>query len=145
MRYTILLLIFMLSTAVYAGELDYEAGRAAIKVRPQYKASLRPSGSSTGISSLDQHLARLGVRSVKPRFKTSGKHSSPVDLSLILEISFPPKSDPIGICNSLSRNEAILWAEPIWFLPHLGRTGRPLLSPHGLSGCDADRCRVEHP
>jgi hypothetical protein len=115
MRYTILLLIFMLSTAVYAGELDYEAGRAAIKVRPQYKASLRPSGSSTGISSLDQHLARLGVRSVKPRFKTSGKHSSPVDLSLILEISFPPKSDPIGICNSLSRNEAILWAEPIWF------------------------------
>lgn len=115
MRFCCLITILLLAISLGAQDTGYEPGRACLKVDPQYKAMLHPSGISTGIPGLDEHLARLGVTSVKPRFAANAKHPGSADISLILEISFSPQKEPLGICNSLSRDRHVLWAEPILY------------------------------
>lgn len=125
MRFCLIIMMLISLAALAAQTWDCEPGRVCVKVNPEYKAMLHPGGMSSGIAGLDEHLARLGVTGVKQRYTTKSKLSTPVDLSLILEISFSPRLEPIGICNSLSRNKHVLWAEPIYIYSVLDTPNDP--------------------
>lgn len=96
------------------GDWPYEAGRAVIKLKPECKAQMQLSSKSTGIPDVDRLISALGIESVKPRFQTSPKAVSEVDLSTILELKFDRGKEPIGVCNAFSRLTCVAYAEPIY-------------------------------
>lgn len=96
------------------GDWPYEAGRAVIKLKPECKAQMQLSSRSTGIPDVDRLISALGIESVKPRFQTSPKAVSEVDLSTILELKFDRGKEPIGVCNAFSRLTCVAYAEPIY-------------------------------
>lgn len=111
----LIFVLFMLAQLSAVKEIpDFEPGKAVIKLVSQAKDLLQLVNNRTGIASLDERLSALGISEVKPRFRVNPKHSSPVDLSLILELSFDPGIHPIGVCNSFLRDPLVLYAEPIY-------------------------------
>ncbi len=115
MKKVLLLVAVVLAvSALLSQENHYEAGKAVIKLKQELKPMLNLGSSSTGIAEVDDLLRRLQISSVRPRFATNPKFSSPIDLSLILELSFDRQREPLGICNALARLAAVEYAEPIY-------------------------------
>ncbi|MDP2172991.1 MAG: S8 family serine peptidase [Candidatus Cloacimonadaceae bacterium] len=117
MKTGIVIITFLLLLApLIAGLSDQkiEPGKAVIKLKPDAKSLMQLGIGKIGIPSLSEKFQALNIREVKPRFQTDPGKSSPIDLSLILELSFDVKYDPIGICNSLLRDANVIYAEPIY-------------------------------
>lgn len=117
-QYIILSLLLLSCFLLKAADLDnlMEAGKATIKIRSAAKQQLNISAMQTGISSLDSKLQALKISRVQNRFRHNASlaKSGLPDLSLILELTFDPKLDPLAVCNLLMRDTHVEYAEPIY-------------------------------
>ncbi len=95
--------------------LQYMPGQIRIKFKEQIGDRILQKSSTTGIASLDNKLAQLGVRSIEKSFKHKPipKFSKAPDISRIYTLSFSENQDVKELATTLSGDPNIEYAEPI--------------------------------
>lgn len=112
-------LLFLFSFKLLAlndSSQDYVLGVAVFKFKSEYKSAITAGAALTGITSLDESLANLGVYSVKPRFQYDAfrQKSDAPDLGLIFQAFFAKELPPQAVINVLLQDERIQYAEPLY-------------------------------
>jgi len=116
MKSALIAVLTLIISCALAMDQPYEPGKAAIKIQADAKSQVVPGVRSMGITSIDAKFHHLNIATVKPLFRAhpSKYRAGMPDLSLWWEVTFPAEIEVWGVCNLLSLDDHIEYAEPIY-------------------------------